>query len=172
MDSGPPNVQYYRLCTGSWQAPLDLRLTSLRNLFQSVSWLDALGFIAIRCVPHWLRKLETCVWFEGETIIHTTHASCMGLPIMAGREVITLSDDGEGLTLAGTQRIAPFWWRQQTVSATGHVDPEARTAHYQLTWFGSPMTQDASASPNAVTLEQSTNWFSGTQRLVRTGSDQ
>jgi len=168
MSTARPNEAYYRLCTGSWAAPLDVQLTDLRVLFGALSLFDALGFLALRCIPRSLRRLETQVWFDGNLVIHTTRARCLGVPVLSGREEIELSSDGLGLRLEGTQSSAPFWWRKRKVQASGQVDPSGTKAHYEISWYGSPMVQETTASADTVRLDQRSSWFTGSQQLVRT----
>lgn len=144
-----------------------------------------MGLFALTWVPRSLRRLHTSVTLGGgrsdggasqqedgattHTVIHTTEVHCLGVCVMSSRETITLHDDGLGLSLQGQQRIAPLWWRIRPVGGSGQVAPSARATSYQLTWFGGELSQETTAEPDRVVLEQRASWMRGTQRLVRQG---
>lgn len=134
-----PNRAYFDRHVGRWRGRFTFAVTDAEALRRApLAWMDR---ARIRVVASASMRMDTSVSYEGETVIHRSAFSQLGIPMLWGVERITLGADGRSFTLAAQHRLAPAPWRVVTFDGSGEVDASAGGARYELPFFGVPLTQ-------------------------------
>jgi hypothetical protein len=168
-----PASRYYRSLLGAWKGRFHFEIVDRRALRREglSAWLPLSGLAA-------LQRLSGGVWMSTtlepdggaapRSFQHTTRLHEWGTTLFRTSETISLLGDGRSLRMTGTQRVWPALGRAGSYLAGGGVDGAAKSATYEVPWFGTLLTQRTEIVPGGLALTQETAWSLARVLLVRT----
>lgn len=164
-----PAEAYYRKNAGRWRGSVSFALVD-RVAFAAtrMSFFDRVRLWSMRLLsslgPLTMRTSVEIV--SATVVVHTTRLSKWGMPLLVGREVLTLAPDGVSATMACEHRLGPTWGLVRFAGEVRVAD-DARRAEYVLgPWFGTTLRQTGSIEGDTVRLVQETV-FSRSEQVLR-----